>query len=329
MNHKRQPGRRWAARCAGFGLTIAIALPLTLTEVDPAEAAGAVCFTVHGKCFCIDFFTTEARDMAWGELQNAIANTFYDFISEELDTEVRDYIGDIRTAKTLYEHKELAKVIAESMSGRTAYDMGLPPQAVTSPSSLLEQTPHLTDYLAEHPTHTEANTIRPKVEAIAYAMANPESLTPYKEGELNVDSPQIEPETLVLNKAWADRFITPAPATAIPSASELASTSTLELDRLHLTARQRAISAVAQNALVAPLTNDAELAGLQGQLEQIRDIQLRANPSVADMQTALVLADVIESEVLIRRIESHLRQERVMGSLVAIKQELAQEEVTR
>ena len=313
--------RRWLTRIGGFTLTLAAAFPLMFTEVDPANAASPVCFTVYGKCFCIDYFTTEPQDMVWGQIQEEIANTYNDFTTQQLDTQIQDVVSIIRDPSELLDWRDYGEQTKDLLLGREAYDLGVTPQAVATSQSQLDDNPHIGAYLASHPTHTASNTIRPKVEAIAYGLAAPESLLPYQSGQLNDDKQHLTNEELVLNKAWADRFITPPDTENTPTPEELVDTSTLALNRYHLEARTRAIGTIAQSALLAPATQDTELAGLDVRIEQLRQIQQLNNASVADIQTGLILAETMESEILIRRLESHLRQERVMGAMLALKQE--------
>jgi hypothetical protein len=161
------------------------------------------------------------------------------------------------------------------------------------------------------------------VESIAFAMAAPESLLPYATGDINDSNRSLSDGDIVLSKAWADRMIIPPDMEVIPGADSIANMSSNALSRQYLTARVHAIGKVAQQALLAPVTQDAEIAGINSQLSQVKAIQGSALGSVADMQSATILADALESEALLRRVESHLRQERLLGSLIVLKQEQA------
>ncbi len=320
---QRSQTYRWAARLGGFALTLAFAFPMVFSEVEPAEAQSPVCFTIHGKCFCVDFFLTEVRDMAWGKVQDEIASLYDDFFTQQLDTQVRDVLALIRHPEELLDWRSYGSQVQTVLSDRAVYNAGITAEDLQTNRSLLNANPHISEYLASNPAHTAANTVRPMVESIAFAMAAPESLLPYATGDINDSNRSLSDGDIVLSKAWADRMIIPPDMEVIPGADSIANMSSNALSRQYLTARVHAIGKVAQQALLAPVTQDAEIAGINSQLSQVKAIQGSALGSVADMQSATILADALESEALLRRVESHLRQERLLGSLIVLKQEQA------
>lgn len=314
---------RWGTRFASCGITLALAFPLVFSEVEPTEAQSPVCFTAWGKCFCVDFFLTELRDMAWGQVQAYIADTYGNFFDEQLNTQVGDLLPTIIPTSEIDGWRNYSRDVEGILYGRAPYNAGITPQDLATSRSVLGDFPDITNYLENNPSHREENIIRPVVEALAYGLAAPESLAPYSVGNVSSDNPELDDGTIILSKAWADRMAPPVNAPSFQDADTLADTTSLELERMYLEARVHSIGAIARNGLLAPVARDAELAGLNRQLDQIQAIQGNGNLSLADAQAAVILAEVIESEALVHRIESHLRQERLMGSLIALHQEAA------
>jgi hypothetical protein len=113
---QRSQTYRWAARLGGFALTLAFAFPMVFSEVEPAEAQSPVCFTIHGKCFCVDFFLTEVRDMAWGKVQDEIASLYDDFFTQQLDTQVRDVLALIRHPEELLDWRSYGSQVQTVLS---------------------------------------------------------------------------------------------------------------------------------------------------------------------------------------------------------------------
>lgn len=319
----QQTVARWGTRLAGFGLTAALAFPLTFSEVDPAEAQSPVCFTVYGKCFCVDFFLTEARDMAWGKAQEKVTSLYDDFLNQELDTQIRTIISAVESPEDLLDWKRYANDVREYAINKSLSEMGISPEDVATADSVLGDHPELLDYLND-PKGDDRNTVYPKAQAVAYALADPGSMVPYQMKSGSGDADPATPEEVAKAKAWADRMmvVPPEPSAEDISPERLATMSTGELERQYLTTRVRAVGSIAQDGMLAPFTHEQSLTGLRRQHEQIETIR-NSSPSVADTQSSIVLAEVVEGYSLIERLESHLRQERLMGSLIAMKQELA------
>lgn len=314
---------RWGTRLAGFGVTAALAFPLVFTEVEPAEAQSPVCFTVWGKCFCVDFFLTEARDMAWGKAQGKITALYEDFLNQELDTQLRTIIAAVESPEDLLNWKQYARDVRGYAVNTPLSAMGISPQDIASSDSVLGDYPELVDYLQNH-QGSDQNTVYPMAQSVAYGLAAPASLTPYQVNSAVSNAATASPEEVVKTKAWADRMVIvppEVPAEAI-TPERLAAISSGEIERLYLTSRMRAVSTIAQDAMLAPMTHEKSVVGLRRQLQQLETI-MSSSPSVADTQSGIILAEVLEGYSLIERIESHLRQERVMGSMIAMKQELA------
>lgn len=323
MATQQHPLSRWGGRLAGFGLMAAAAFPLAFSEVEPAEAQSPVCFTVYGKCFCVDFFLTEMRDMAWGQAQQKITSLYDDFLNQELDTQISTIISAVESPEDLLDWRGYADDAREYAVNRSLSAMGVSPQEVATGDSVLGDYPELVDYLKQ-PQGDARDTVYPRAQAVAYGLADPGSMAPYR---MQSDAGNTEPATqeeVVKAKAWADRMmvVPPAPASEDITPEKLASMPAGEIERQYLDTRVRVVGTIAQDAMLAPFTHEKAMTGLRKQHQQLQTIR-GASPSVADTQSGLVLAEVLKGYSLIERIESHLRQERVMGAMIAMKQDLA------
>ncbi|RCV93733.1 hypothetical protein DU506_00845 [Vreelandella rituensis] len=306
---------------AGFVVAAAIALPLTVSKVDDAQAAGPVCFTVNGKCFCVDFFVTEITDMAWGKFQTLSAEFLEDFLNEQLDTQLVQLLGDILTPGDLLAWREYGLLVREYLNDYAVEEMGIPPEVVATASSMLEERPEVLAYLAEHEGDDADNKVLPMMRAIAYGLAAPESMMPYTPGTLNEANREVPVEDMVLAKSWADRMILVPPLPETIDADKVPDLSIDEIDRAYLETRMHVAGKIAQDGMLAPMVYEASAQGLREQAGQLISISNATSKSVADAQSGVVLSEALMAHSLIERLESNLRQERLLGALVAFKQE--------
>lgn len=319
--------QRWSARGAGFAAVLAVAIPLSVSEAPPAKAASPVCFTVYGKCFCVDFFTTEFQDQAWGRLQDKMNSLYEDFREEQLNTRLLSVLPDVMNGDILASWEEYGGDLEAYLKDRGLEEMGVSPEALATSSSILDDHPEITNYLEERGGDTSAeNVMLPKVRAIAYAYADPASLSPYRANTLDAQSTSHDADTLTAHKAWADRMmLVPEPPEGITDES-LAGMSIDEVDGAYLQARQHVAGTMAHQALLAPMTKEADIVALEAQREELASLTGKAGASVSDYQSSNVLAEVMQGRVLLKRLESNLRQERLMGAVIALDQEQAAQE---
>lgn len=292
--------RPLVARLAGAGGMMFLALGgAAFTLQDRAEAASPVCFTTPAGCYCVDFFLTKAKEELIGELQGYINNLMGEHNSlKEMGVEdaLGGHVGNGYTYEDLLDDS-LRTEMNKPVSERPMPTSGDIPQGIRD---TMERDPQSETRLGR------------QARSVATAAASPESMAPYtvdSESEENTAKPDDIQD-------WTDRMVLEPHEIEVPSDQELAEMPMSKLMKLYEDVRHNLGATYARSYLKELAASEQRLQALSKSRESLELDQVDQSGA---LQSANLVADTLKLAIDAELLESKLRQEALMGSLIAMR----------
>lgn len=288
------------ARLVGGAGAVTLALGLSFaTHQNEAEAQSPVCFTIWGgDCYCIDFFFTKVKEKVVSQAQQYVNNLMGEF-DDLRSVGIQDVLGDrVGNMHTYRDYLDEAK--------REAWDKVASERPMPSSSHI----PIGTRKAMERDPEGKTVTGR-QARAVATASASPEDMVPYsisREGGGGLDRAKVQD--------WTDRMVLEPGELSIPSNKDLAEMKMRDLLEMYDEARHALGGNYARYHM-------QELAKSEDRLQALEESRSRLEVGHLDqpgaIQSAALVAKTVSMAIETELLESQLRRQSLMASLVAMR----------
>lgn len=291
----------FVARLAGAGSIVVLALGTTAFTVQQrAEAASPVCFTVTGgDCYCVDFFLTTVKEKVTSKAQQYVNNLmgeFNDLKGMGIQEALNAHIGNGYTYDGLLDE-----------ATRTAMDKPASQRALPDSPSI---PPGIRKTMEGDPGGKSLAGRRAR--AVASASGTPENLTPYSVSQ-SPDEEGVSPERAI---DWVDRTVIEPTAVNVPDDVGLAEMPAARLLDMYERTRQVLGANYARYYLKELASSEARLKALSKSRETL---VLDHVDQPGAVQSAGLVAKTLNLAIDAELLESQLRQETLVASLMAMR----------
>lgn len=292
--------RPFVARIAGAGSVIVLALGTTVFTVQQrAEAASPVCFTVTGgDCYCVDFFLTMVKEQITSQAQKYINNLMgeHNDLKEMGVQEVGGQVGNVYTYDGLLDDVNREALSQPASQRPMPTGAGIPDVVRNG----MERDP-------------EGKTLMGRQSrAVASASAKPEELAPYTVSQ-SPSGERMSPESVL---DWTDRMLLEPADISIPDDQALADMPMSRLLETYESVRHVLGASYSRYHLKELAASEQRLQALSKSREKL---ELDGLDQPGAIQSANLVADTLNLAIDAELLESQLRQESLVASLIAMR----------